>query len=60
MSAVPAVPSIEPVLLRRNNDGVATLTLNRPRQYNALSAEVIAALDQAFDELARDTRPAWS
>ena len=39
----------ETVLLKQVKDGVATLTLNRPRQYNALSQ----ALLQAFaDELA--------
>lgn len=54
MSASPTPSPAEPVLLRRTAQGVTTLTLNRPRQYNALSAELIEALDQAFDALARD------
>ncbi len=36
--------STEPLLLRADRDGVSTLTLNRPRQYNALSEELLAAL----------------
>ncbi|MFC1339554.1 MAG: enoyl-CoA hydratase, partial [gamma proteobacterium symbiont of Phacoides pectinatus] len=31
----------EPLLLREDDAGVTTLTLNRPRQYNALSDELI-------------------
>jgi enoyl-CoA hydratase/carnithine racemase len=44
----------EPVLLREAQDGVATLTLNRPAQFNALSGELLSALEQATDELAGD------
>ena len=45
----------EPVLLReRRQDGVVTLTLNRPRQYNALSEELIAALTAELKALAED------
>ena len=44
----------EPLLLRDERDGVVTLTLNRPRQFNALSAELIAAMQDAFDMLAGD------
>lgn len=42
------------VLLRRDEEGIAFLTLNRPRQYNALSAALLAALDAALDDVARD------
>ncbi|MBL0140728.1 MAG: enoyl-CoA hydratase [Betaproteobacteria bacterium] len=46
---------IEPeLLLRRNEGGVACLTLNRPRQFNALSGTLLAALQQALDDIARD------
>ncbi|MEP7262305.1 MAG: enoyl-CoA hydratase [Usitatibacter sp.] len=45
-----------PPLLRTTVDGTAVLTLNRPRQYNALSGELLAALHQEFDVLASDER----
>ena len=34
----------EPVLLRRDEDGIAWLTLNRPAQRNALSSALLTAL----------------
>ena len=46
--------SLEPVLLTSVNEGVATLTLNRPRQYNALSAELLEALHRQLDGLRGD------
>ena len=42
------------VLLREDAGAVATLTLNRPGQYNALSATLLAALQSAVHDLARD------
>jgi enoyl-CoA hydratase/carnithine racemase len=42
------------VLLREDAGGVATLTLNRPDQYNALSAALLAALQSAVRDLAND------
>lgn len=50
MSAVPN----EPVLLRRDEGRVAVLTLNRPHAMNALSGELIDALQAEFDRLAKD------
>ncbi len=47
-------PANEPVLLRDDADGIATLTLNRPRSFNALSEALIDALQAALDEIARD------
>ncbi len=44
----------EPVLLRRDDGPVAILTLNRPRAMNALSGELIDALQAEFDRLADD------
>lgn len=44
----------EPVLLRQDSDGAAVLTLNRPKQMNALSGELIDALQAEFDRLAKD------
>jgi len=43
------------VLLREDAGGVATLTLNRPDQYNALSAALLATLQSALHDLADDT-----
>lgn len=44
----------EPLLQDRDERGVVTLTLNRPQSFNALSEVVLAALGDAFDELAED------
>ena len=44
----------EPVLLRRDEGRIAILTLNRPRAMNALSGELIDALQSEFDRLAKD------
>lgn len=41
-------------LRRDTSAGVATLTLNRPEQYNALSEELLEALQSALDEIAAD------
>jgi enoyl-CoA hydratase/carnithine racemase len=44
----------EPLLLQRINKGVATLTLNRPQQFNALSSTLLDDLQGAIDVIARD------
>ena len=44
----------DPVLVRSDTDRVALLTLNRPRQYNALSAAVLDALHRELDSIAAD------
>jgi len=46
---------LEPLVLQRVAKGVAFLTLNRPRQYNVLSDQMLAALHGAFEALAADT-----
>src|SRR6185437_11679972 len=46
--------SAEPVLLRRDEDGIAWLTLNRPAQRNALSVALMSALQDAIDAIAKD------
>ena len=43
-----------PVLVRTDRDGVTTLTLNRPRQYNALSRAVLESLHAELDAIAAD------
>jgi enoyl-CoA hydratase/carnithine racemase len=42
------------VLLRQDQGGIATLTLNRPEAYNALSVELLGALQDAFDAISED------
>jgi enoyl-CoA hydratase/carnithine racemase len=40
--------------LRDDSDGITTLTLNRPAQYNALSGEMLDELQHALDAIDRD------
>ena len=44
----------EAILLRDVRDGVMTLTLNRPARFNALSEEMLAALQDALDDITAD------
>ena len=44
----------EPVLLRSDADGVATLTLNRPNSFNTLSSELMTAVQTELDRLMTD------
>lgn len=44
------------VLLRTDRDGVATLTLNRPQQYNALDLALLMELEQAVAAIAGDAQ----
>ena len=46
--------SAAPPLLRTTAEQVATLTLNRPRQYNALSAALLESLHAELDAIAQD------
>jgi len=52
MSAVPQ--AAQPILLRDDSDGVTTLTLNRPEQFNALSGELLDELQATLDAIAKD------
>ncbi len=46
---------MEPALLQtRDERGVVTLTMNRPANFNALSEEMLAALQEALDAVASD------
>jgi enoyl-CoA hydratase/carnithine racemase len=49
-----ATPVEEKLVLRQDAGGVTTLTLNRPKQYNALSEELLAELQSALDAVAED------
>jgi len=44
----------EDVLQRADDDGIVTLVLNRPRQYNALSRALLEALHAEIGKLSRD------
>ena len=52
MSAQPQAQ--QQAVLREDRDGIATLTMNRPQQMNLLTAEMLAALQDAFDAIAKD------
>lgn len=44
----------EPILVRKDKNAVTTLTLNTPKSLNALSGDMIAALQTEFDALIED------
>jgi enoyl-CoA hydratase/carnithine racemase len=44
----------EPLIEQRDGRGLVTLTMNRPAQFNALSEEMLVALQSALDRLAAD------
>lgn len=46
----------EPILLRSDAGGIVTLTLNRPRQFNALSEAMLDALTAELEAIGRDER----
>jgi enoyl-CoA hydratase/carnithine racemase len=48
------LPATEAVLLRRDQDQVAWLTLNRPKARNALSVGLMTALERALDAIAAE------
>jgi len=54
MSAVPLDSTAEPLLAVATDAGVATLTMNRPAQYNALSSAMMAELRATLDRIAAD------
>ncbi len=50
------VAAPEPVLLRSDAEGVAGLALNRPEAYNALSRELLGALQRELDQIRADPK----
>jgi enoyl-CoA hydratase/carnithine racemase len=50
----PLDSALAPFVLAASSDGVATLTLDRGDRYNALSRDMIAALEVELDRLAAD------
>ena len=53
-STATAATATEQPLLRRDTDGITTLTLNRPEQFNALSGALLNELQAALDGIARN------
>ncbi len=47
-------PAADPVLLSTDDDGVRTLTLNRPFRKNAINAELWGALNDALTDAGKD------
>lgn len=45
----------QPLVIKEHNDQVVTLTLNQPKQFNALSVDVLAALQTELDTIASDS-----
>jgi enoyl-CoA hydratase/carnithine racemase len=45
-----------PILLREEREGVVTLTLNRPLQFNSLCEEMLTELQAALDSIAGDAK----
>ena len=48
------IPTADPILLRQDTDGVATLTMNRPAARNALSVGLMAEMKRKIDAIAED------
>ncbi len=54
MSTVTETITTAPPVLCTIDDGIATITLNRPERYNTLTSEVIAAVSEQLSALADD------
>jgi enoyl-CoA hydratase/carnithine racemase len=52
--AAPATAPAAPVLLRQDDAGITTLTLNRPGQFNALNGELLGALQAELERIETD------
>lgn len=46
--------SAEAHILRKDADGVATITLNRPQKFNPLSSQMLTSLQRELDQIASD------
>ena len=56
MNATDRAAAETPLVLRKDEGGVVTLTLNRPERFNPLSTAMIAALQTELDALAADSK----
>ncbi len=54
MTSQSETPSNETILLRQDEGGIATLTLNRPDKFNALSTELMGRVQGELDSLVDD------
>ena len=54
MMVLPRAAGADRSLLRADSEGIAVLTLNRPKQYNALSSTLLRALHAEVEAIARD------
>jgi enoyl-CoA hydratase/carnithine racemase len=54
MNTSSVADNVTPLVLQQQKGAVAYLTLNRPAQYNALSEEMLAAVEAALDKVAAD------
>jgi enoyl-CoA hydratase/carnithine racemase len=54
MNANTQAAAAEPLLLRQDDEGVVTLTLNRPAQFNSLSQALMGELQAELDRIAAD------
>ena len=54
MTTATVTAADESILLRYDDSGITTLTLNRPGQYNALSKALLEALQSTLDAIAAD------
>lgn len=54
----PTTDTNEPLIIRedsKDSSGVVTLTLNRPKQFNALSVDMLSAMQTELDKIAQDS-----
>jgi enoyl-CoA hydratase/carnithine racemase len=51
----PLETAVEPPILREDAGGIATLTLNRPAQFNAINGAMLTAMQDALDAIATDS-----
>src|SRR5512134_1814389 len=50
----PLEPVVEPLVLRADNGGITTLTMNRPAQFNAINGAMLMQLQAALDTVGTD------
>jgi enoyl-CoA hydratase/carnithine racemase len=50
----PLENGLQPLVLRDDTDGITTLTLNRPAQFNAINGAMLTAMQAALDAVAAD------